>query len=128
MAEKINGKNFIDLLDTVIPGISDPTEKTLSQHILNLKSGVTKVSGGFGEYRGSMPRDIHTLLARSRGYNVPIKTVTDTELDKQIVQGKSIEILRGANRNSLESLLDERSTSLIGSAYDEGGQRFILCD
>jgi hypothetical protein len=75
-----------------------------------------------------MPRDIHTLLARSRGYNVPIKTVTDVELDKQIVQGKSIEILRGANRNSLESLLDQRSISLVGSAYDEGGQRSIFCN
>lgn len=128
MAEKVTGRNFLDLLDTVIPGISDPTERTLSQHILNLKSGVTKVSGGFGEYSGSMPRDIHTLLSRSRGYNVPIKTVTDAELDKQIVKGKSIEILRGANKNSLESLLDERSKSLVGSAYDEGGQRFIFCN
>lgn len=127
MAEKITGSSFLDLLDTVIPGISDPTEKTLSQHILNLKNQTTQVSAGFGGFDGSMPRDVHSLLSRARGFDAPFKSISDTELDKQIIAGKSVEILRGADRGSLESLLDQRSLSTIGSAYDEGGQRSVLC-
>jgi hypothetical protein len=99
----------------------------LSKIYNNLKNQTTQVSAGFIGMRGSIGRDVHGLLSRARGFDAPFKHISDAELDKQIIAGKSIEILRGADRNSLESLLDKRSFSTVGSAYDEGGQRSVLC-
>ncbi len=117
MADEIRGKEFVDLIQK----IDSSTGKSIGETILDIASGQTKIREGFTSHLGSASRDISETLARGRGYLNPIRQTSDQEIDRMMAKGTGLEILRGADRKSLENLTNENSLNTPTSAYNEGG-------
>lgn len=115
----MGGKEFIDLINS-----QDTTEgrnTTIGQSILDIASGKTTVREGLSGFEGKKSRDIAETLARGRGFLDPVQQTTDEEIDRMMSEGTGLEVLRGANKTSLENLTTDKSSQTPISAYDEGG-------
>ena len=117
MADEIGGKEFVDLIGKT----DSSTGKSIGETILSIASGEIKTREGFSEFKGSKARDISETLARGRGFLDPVKQTSDQEIDRMMAEGTGLEVLRGADRQSLENLTNENSTNTPTSAYNEGG-------
>ena len=117
MADEVGGKEFVDLIGQT----DSSTGKSIGETILGIVSGETKVREGFGAYEGSKRRDISETLARGRGFLGPVGQASDQELDKMMAEGTGLEVLRGADKQSLEDLTNKNSINTPQSAYNDGG-------
>lgn len=117
MAEEVGGKEFVDLIGKT----DSSTGKTIGEAILGIASDEIKTREGFSDFEGSKTRDISETLARGRGFLDPVKQTSDQEIDRMMAEGTGLEVLRGADRQSLENLTNENSTNTPTSAYNEGG-------